>query len=52
VPTMPAPSRRGSVPLLYQAPCALAPAIAVAVPSRPPAVRIPPKALRAPKRHR
>jgi hypothetical protein len=52
VPTMPAPSRRGGVPLLYQAPCALAPAIAVAVPSRPPAVRILPKALRAPKRHR
>jgi hypothetical protein len=55
VPLRPTLPRHAPVPttppLLYQAPCALAPATALALPT-PPTVRILPKALRVPKRHR
>jgi hypothetical protein len=50
----PAPAPRAPLaslpPLLYRAPCALAPQVASALPA-PPSVRIVPKARRAPKRH-
>jgi hypothetical protein len=55
VPATPAVPRRVPLPttppLLDQAPCALSPAAALALPT-PPAVRTLPKALRVPKRHR
>jgi hypothetical protein len=53
-PAAPAPARRTPVPtpppLLYQAPCALAPLVVSALPGRPAVKRLP-KAQRAPKRH-
>jgi hypothetical protein len=54
VPAVPAPARRTPPatppPLLYRAPCALAPQVARALPV-PPGVTIVPQARRAPKRH-
>jgi hypothetical protein len=54
VPALPTPTRRAPLasppPLLYRAPCALAPQVSRALPV-PPSIRIIPKARRAPKRH-